>query len=256
MTALAQATLFEALDRARVTVVAPIVGTGVLWTVVCAAAFLGRSELVGRRLQLREDLGEPPTQGRVPPQRLDVRPEHERELAVAPVEVPALRLEVQHAASRTPVPDPEAELVQDAELGIPLLRVAAPLPLAPAADVGEFRERSVHPVHRVAPHPETVGVGLRRHIRNAFVRARDVRGDAASHPVVRLVRCVLAAEELGEPVEQLPRQRLGPVGVVRVGDEPEHGPEIPRAHCHVVNSVTQIRISANTADVAGPRSSA
>jgi uncharacterized membrane protein len=50
VTAAAQATLFEALDRARVTVVAPIVGTGVLWTVVFAAIFLGRSELVGRRL--------------------------------------------------------------------------------------------------------------------------------------------------------------------------------------------------------------
>jgi drug/metabolite transporter (DMT)-like permease len=49
-TALAQATLFEALDRERVTVVAPLVGTGVLWTVVFAAIFLGRSELVGRRL--------------------------------------------------------------------------------------------------------------------------------------------------------------------------------------------------------------
>jgi drug/metabolite transporter (DMT)-like permease len=50
VTALGQATLFEALDRARVTVVAPLVGTGVLWTVVFAAIFLGRSELVGRRL--------------------------------------------------------------------------------------------------------------------------------------------------------------------------------------------------------------
>ncbi|MGH3112247.1 MAG: EamA family transporter, partial [Gaiellaceae bacterium] len=50
VTALAQATLFEALDRARVTVVAPLAGTGVLWTVVCAASYLGRSELVGRRL--------------------------------------------------------------------------------------------------------------------------------------------------------------------------------------------------------------
>jgi drug/metabolite transporter (DMT)-like permease len=48
--ALAQASLFEALDRARVTVVAPLVGTGVLWTVVFAAIFLGRSELVSRRL--------------------------------------------------------------------------------------------------------------------------------------------------------------------------------------------------------------
>jgi drug/metabolite transporter (DMT)-like permease len=50
LAALAQTTLFEALDRARVTVVAPLAGTGVLWTVVFAAIFLGRSELVGRRL--------------------------------------------------------------------------------------------------------------------------------------------------------------------------------------------------------------
>jgi hypothetical protein len=33
-----------------VTVVAPLAGTGVLWTVVFAAMFLGRTELVGRRL--------------------------------------------------------------------------------------------------------------------------------------------------------------------------------------------------------------
>jgi drug/metabolite transporter (DMT)-like permease len=50
VTAVAQASLFEALDRERVTIVAPLVGTGVLWTVVFAAIFLGRSELVGRRL--------------------------------------------------------------------------------------------------------------------------------------------------------------------------------------------------------------
>ena len=50
LAALAQLTLFEALDRAPVTVVAPLAGTGVLWTVVFAAIFLGKSELVGRRL--------------------------------------------------------------------------------------------------------------------------------------------------------------------------------------------------------------
>jgi drug/metabolite transporter, DME family len=50
VTAVAQVSLFEALDRARVTVAAPLVGTGVLWTVVFAALFLGRSELIGRRL--------------------------------------------------------------------------------------------------------------------------------------------------------------------------------------------------------------
>jgi drug/metabolite transporter (DMT)-like permease len=50
VTAVAQAALFGALDRAPVTVAAPLVGTGVLWTVVLAAIFLGRSELVGPRL--------------------------------------------------------------------------------------------------------------------------------------------------------------------------------------------------------------
>jgi drug/metabolite transporter (DMT)-like permease len=48
--AIGQGALFEALDRARVTVVAPLAGTGVLWTVVLSAVFLGSSELIGRRL--------------------------------------------------------------------------------------------------------------------------------------------------------------------------------------------------------------
>jgi drug/metabolite transporter (DMT)-like permease len=48
--AVAQTSLFEALDRERVTVVAPLVGTGVLWTVVFAALFVGRTELIGSRL--------------------------------------------------------------------------------------------------------------------------------------------------------------------------------------------------------------
>jgi uncharacterized membrane protein len=51
-TAVGQASLFEALDRSRVTIVAPLAGTGVLWTVVFAALVLGRSELVGPRLVL------------------------------------------------------------------------------------------------------------------------------------------------------------------------------------------------------------
>jgi drug/metabolite transporter (DMT)-like permease len=50
VTALAYATLLEALDRGRVTVVAPLVGSGVLWTVAFSWVFLGRSERVGRRL--------------------------------------------------------------------------------------------------------------------------------------------------------------------------------------------------------------
>lgn len=50
VTGLGQVALFEALDRGRVTVIAPLVGTGVLWTVVFAAVFLGRSEPVSRRL--------------------------------------------------------------------------------------------------------------------------------------------------------------------------------------------------------------
>jgi drug/metabolite transporter (DMT)-like permease len=48
--AVAQTSLLEALDRARVTVVAPLLGTGLLWTVVFAAVFVGRTELIGRRL--------------------------------------------------------------------------------------------------------------------------------------------------------------------------------------------------------------
>jgi drug/metabolite transporter (DMT)-like permease len=52
VTALGQATLFEALHRGRVTVIAPLVGTGVLWTVVFAALFLRRSERVGPRLAI------------------------------------------------------------------------------------------------------------------------------------------------------------------------------------------------------------
>jgi len=52
LAALAQVALFAALERARVTVVAPLAGTGVLWTVIFAALFLGRTELVGRRLYL------------------------------------------------------------------------------------------------------------------------------------------------------------------------------------------------------------
>ena len=63
VTALAQATLFEALDRAPVTAVAPLVGTGVLWTVVFAAMFLGRSEPVGRRLVV---VGPPHSRGQRP----------------------------------------------------------------------------------------------------------------------------------------------------------------------------------------------
>jgi DME family drug/metabolite transporter len=51
-TAGAQVTLYEALDRTRVTVVAPLAGTAVLWTVVFAALFLGASEVIGKRLVL------------------------------------------------------------------------------------------------------------------------------------------------------------------------------------------------------------
>jgi drug/metabolite transporter (DMT)-like permease len=45
-------TLLAALDRGRVTVVAPLNGTNALWTVLFAVLVLGRSEAVGRRLVL------------------------------------------------------------------------------------------------------------------------------------------------------------------------------------------------------------
>ena len=44
--------LFLAFDRGRVTVVAPLVATATLWTVVFAALFAGRTEAIGRRLVL------------------------------------------------------------------------------------------------------------------------------------------------------------------------------------------------------------
>jgi drug/metabolite transporter (DMT)-like permease len=44
------AALFEAFDRARVTVVSPLVATESLWGVLFAALVLRRSELIGRRL--------------------------------------------------------------------------------------------------------------------------------------------------------------------------------------------------------------
>lgn len=44
--------LFLAFDRGRVTVVAPLVATATLWTVVFAALFAGHTEAVGRRLVL------------------------------------------------------------------------------------------------------------------------------------------------------------------------------------------------------------
>jgi drug/metabolite transporter (DMT)-like permease len=46
----AYVTLFEALERGRVTVVAPLNGTQALWAVLLSAAFVGRSEAIGLRL--------------------------------------------------------------------------------------------------------------------------------------------------------------------------------------------------------------
>jgi drug/metabolite transporter (DMT)-like permease len=43
-------TLVLALDRGRVTVVAPLYSTTALWTILFAALVLGRSEAIGRRL--------------------------------------------------------------------------------------------------------------------------------------------------------------------------------------------------------------
>lgn len=45
-------TLIEALDRGKVTIVAPLNGTNALWTVLFAAILLRRTEAIGRRLVL------------------------------------------------------------------------------------------------------------------------------------------------------------------------------------------------------------
>ena len=47
---LAYTSLFVAFDHGRVSIVAPLNATQSLWAVVFAAAFVGRSELIGRRL--------------------------------------------------------------------------------------------------------------------------------------------------------------------------------------------------------------
>ena len=47
--ALAYGALLEALDRGRVTIVAPLTATGSLWAVLFAAFLVGRDEMIGRR---------------------------------------------------------------------------------------------------------------------------------------------------------------------------------------------------------------
>ena len=42
--------IFEALERGRVTVVSPLVGTAMLWTLVFSVILLGRGEGLGRRV--------------------------------------------------------------------------------------------------------------------------------------------------------------------------------------------------------------
>jgi uncharacterized membrane protein len=49
---LAYAALIAALDRGRVSVVAPLNATQSLWAVVFAAVVLGQSEAIGRRVTL------------------------------------------------------------------------------------------------------------------------------------------------------------------------------------------------------------
>jgi len=42
--------IFEAFERGRVTVVSPLIGTAMLWTLVFSVLTFGRSEGLGRRL--------------------------------------------------------------------------------------------------------------------------------------------------------------------------------------------------------------
>ena len=42
--------IFEALERGRVTVVSPLIGTAMLWTLVFSVALLGKDEGLGRRV--------------------------------------------------------------------------------------------------------------------------------------------------------------------------------------------------------------
>src|SRR4029450_10824629 len=167
------------------------------------------------------------------PEAVAVRAESEPELAVAPVKVAALTLEADPCTSRSRVADMEAEPVDDAELVEVLHSYAQALSLAPVEPVGPLVERGTRPVAMTAPVPEALRDVRGRGGEGTLVRARHVRPPPPPRPAVRLVRRVLAADELCKRVEQFGRQRHGRVDVVCVGDEREHALEISRAQCHL-----------------------
>ena len=144
-----------------------------------------------------------------------MRPERERELAVAIVEVTALTVEAEPRDPTAPVADEEAETIDEAEIRVALPLVADPFPLPPVEPVGMLVERGVERVCRRLPVPEAFGEVREDHGR-PLVRARHVGHDDPPRPIDVLVGRVLAAHQAREPVEQSRRERLWGIDVVRV----------------------------------------
>jgi hypothetical protein len=205
----------------------------------------------------RKQVGELPVHYRPPPQRLDVWPDRVGERTVALVEISALTVEGEPCTSRPYVADGEPDPVDDSEFRVPVEFVSKARSLARVQAIGPFVERRLvgrQTGIRRLPGPETLRNRLRIHGQRALVGAVNVGGDDAPVPVEGDVRRVLAADEIGEPVEQLRGQGLGRVDVVRVRDEREHAFQIPPGQPHAGHTLTQIRISANTATPDGRRS--
>src|SRR5918995_3751079 len=176
-----------------------------------------------------EQLPELPTGGRRPPERLDMGRKHEDQFVVTLVEIASIAIEMEHPASRPPVAEADPDRVNDAELRVELLLVTYPLPLAPIEAIGKLLKRAFVPIGPFLRCPVLRRDVWWRHRQRVLVRAPNVGSHGPLRPVELLVGRKRAVDERGEPVEQLRRQRLGSVGVMRVRYEREHALEIPRA---------------------------
>src|SRR4051794_2409988 len=106
----------------------------------------------------REKLSFLSARERFSPKRLDVRPEHERELPVPLVEVSILAVEREPTASRRlTAADTNAERVHDAELGVARSFVPDPFSLAASVDIGRLVDRGAPNGHVPSSGPEALG---------------------------------------------------------------------------------------------------
>jgi hypothetical protein len=104
-----------------------------------------------------EQVGGLPSQHGAVPERVDVWPQREGELAVAIVEIAFLTVQGEPRALRPHVTDGESDSVDDAELCVPFLLVAKALPLAAVEAIGPLVEGRLlrrQPGIRRLPRPE------------------------------------------------------------------------------------------------------